>query len=152
VQKFVTIRLGVSFLRMRDFANQKCLLDEFLRFLRFLQLAAAKAPGQILTQNTQKHAVPPKDMLFRGREHKIQFRPPFLRISAILGTIFDGTYKIFRLKSLNNGDAPWAHLLIVIVDASGGVKVEPDGARAPSVKRCAPAVEFWCVLDLRPIW
>ena len=40
-------------------------------FLGFLQLATAKGPGRILTQNTPKHAVPLKDVPFRGREHKI---------------------------------------------------------------------------------
>ena len=42
-----------------------------LVFLGFLQLATAKGPGRILTQNSPKHAVPPKDVPFRGREHKI---------------------------------------------------------------------------------
>ena len=43
----------------------------FFSFFGFLQLATAKGPGRILTQNTPKHAVPPKDVPFRGREHKI---------------------------------------------------------------------------------
>jgi len=43
----------------------------FLRFLGFLQLAAAKAAGRILTQNMPKHAVPRKDVPFRGRKHNI---------------------------------------------------------------------------------
>jgi len=37
----------------------------------FLQLATAKAPGRILTQNTPKLAVLRKDVPLRGREHKI---------------------------------------------------------------------------------
>jgi len=37
----------------------------------FLQLATSKAPGSILTQNMPKHAVPRKDVSFRGRDHKI---------------------------------------------------------------------------------
>ena len=69
VQKLVTIRPGVSFLRMRDFAHQKVL--GFLFFGGFLQLATAKAPGWILMQNTPKLAVLHKDVPFRGREHKI---------------------------------------------------------------------------------
>jgi len=40
-------------------------------FFGFLQLVTAKAAGRILTQNTPKHAVPRKDVPFRGREHKI---------------------------------------------------------------------------------
>jgi len=35
VQKFVTIRLAVSFPHMRNFAHQKCLLDCFFPFLHF---------------------------------------------------------------------------------------------------------------------
>ena len=54
---------------MRDFAHQKRV--NFFLGGGFLQLATAKAPGRILTQNTPKHAVPPKDVPFRGREHKI---------------------------------------------------------------------------------
>ena len=76
VQKFVTISSGVSFPRMRYFAHQKLLVSLFLFFVfcffGFLQLATVKAPGQILIQNTPpKHAVPRKDVPFRGREHKI---------------------------------------------------------------------------------
>jgi len=52
---------------MRDFAHQKCVSF----FWGFLQLTTAKGPGRIFTQNTPKHAVPPKDVPFRGREHKI---------------------------------------------------------------------------------
>jgi len=55
---------------MRDFAHQKRVIF-FLGGGRFLQLATAKGPGRILTHNTPKHAVPPKDVPFRGRVHKI---------------------------------------------------------------------------------
>jgi len=77
VQKFVTIRPGVSFPRMRDFARQIAhpkgvrLLLFFWGGGGFLQLATAKAPRRILTQNTPKLAVLRKDVPFRGREHKI---------------------------------------------------------------------------------
>ena len=37
----------------------------------FLRFATAKGRGLILTRNTPKHAVPPKDVPFRGCEHKI---------------------------------------------------------------------------------
>jgi len=40
-------------------------------FFGFLRFATAKGRERILTQNTPKHAVPPKDVPFRGREHKI---------------------------------------------------------------------------------
>jgi len=70
VQKFVTIRPGVSFPHMRDFArliaHQKVLVCG-----GFLQLATAKAAGRILTQNTPKLAVLRKNVPFRDREHKI---------------------------------------------------------------------------------
>ena len=69
VQKFVTVRPGISFPRMRDFARQ--IAHQKVLFFWFLQLATAKAPGRILTQNTPKLAVLRKDVPFRGREHKI---------------------------------------------------------------------------------
>jgi len=53
---------------MRDFARQNA-HQNVLVF--FLQLATAKAPGRILTQNTPKLAVLRKDVPFWGREHKI---------------------------------------------------------------------------------
>jgi len=53
MQKFVTIRPGVSFPRMRHFARQIA-HQKVLVFWGFLQLATAKAPGRILTQNTPK--------------------------------------------------------------------------------------------------
>ena len=68
MQKFVTIRPGISFLCMRDFAHQNVLV---FFFFGFLQLARAKGTERILMHNTPKHAVPPKDVPFRGREHKI---------------------------------------------------------------------------------
>ena len=69
VQKFVTIRSGVLFPRMDDFAHQNVLV--FFPFFGFLQLATAKAPRSILTQHMPKHAVPPKDVPFGGCDHKI---------------------------------------------------------------------------------
>ena len=67
MQQFVTIRPRVSFPRMRDFAHQNVLVF----FGGFLQLAGAKGTERILTHNTPKQVVPPKDVPFRGREHKI---------------------------------------------------------------------------------
>ena len=71
VQKFVTIRPEVSFPRMRDFARQIAHQKVFFLGGGVLQLATAKPPGRILTQNTPKLAVLRKDVPFRGREHKI---------------------------------------------------------------------------------
>ena len=74
VQKFVTIRPGISLPRMRDIARQIAHpkgVNFFLGGREFLQLATAKVPGRILTQNTPKLAVLRKDVPFRGHEHKI---------------------------------------------------------------------------------
>jgi len=84
---------------MRDFARQIA-HPKGVRLLLFfgggfLQLATAKAPRRILTQNTPKLAVLRKDVPFRGREHKIWYLDLYFpRISAILGTIFDGTENV----------------------------------------------------------
>jgi len=55
---------------MRDFARQIA-HPKGVSFFGFLQLATAKAPGRILTQNMPKLAVLRNDVLLRGREHKI---------------------------------------------------------------------------------
>jgi len=55
-----------------DFAHQNVLVFfPFVGFFGCLQLATAKAPRSILTQNMPKLAVPRKDVPFRGRDHKI---------------------------------------------------------------------------------
>jgi len=64
------IRPGVSFPRMRDFARQTA-HQKVLVCFGSLQLATAKAPGRILTQNTPELAVLRKDVPFWGRKHKI---------------------------------------------------------------------------------
>ena len=71
VQKFVTIRPGVSFPRMCDYAPNCTPKGVSFGGGGFLQLATAKAPGRILTHNTPKLAVLRKDVPFRGFEHKI---------------------------------------------------------------------------------
>jgi len=75
VQKFVTIRPGMSFPRMRDSEHQNVLLFFFFFFFfwgggGFLQLATAKGRGRILMQNMPKHAVPLKGVPFWGCGHK----------------------------------------------------------------------------------
>ena len=100
VQKFVTIHPGVSFPRMRDFArqiaHQKVLVFFFFLGGGFLQLATAKAHGRIFDAKYAKTRGSVQECAFSGsRTKNLIFRPPFLRISAILGTIFDGTSKIF---------------------------------------------------------
>jgi len=56
---------------MRDFVRQIAHQKVFFFGGGFLQLATAKPPGRILTQNTPRLAVLRKDVPFRGREHKI---------------------------------------------------------------------------------
>ena len=64
VQNFIQIGLGVSVLRMRDFAPLK-----WLGYFFFGSTAETRAP--ILTQNTSNDAVPRKEVPFGGRETKI---------------------------------------------------------------------------------
>ena len=52
-------------------APKRVTFFRFSVFLGFLQLATAKAPRSILMQNMPQHAVPCKDVLLRGRDHKI---------------------------------------------------------------------------------
>jgi len=51
--------------------TQSILFFAYVAFFGFLQLATAKAPRSILTQNMPKHTVPRKDVPFRGGDHKI---------------------------------------------------------------------------------
>ena len=67
VQNFIQIGLGVSVLRMRDFAPVKWLGY----FFWFLRKATAETRAPILTQNTSNDAVPRKEVPFGGRETKI---------------------------------------------------------------------------------
>ena len=67
VQNFIQIGLGVSVLRMRDFAPQ----SDSAIFLGFLRKATAKTRAPILTQNTSNDVVPRKEVPFGGRETKI---------------------------------------------------------------------------------
>ena len=93
VQKFVTIRPGVSFLRMRDFAHQK----RVGFFGGFLQLATAKGRGRIDAKYA-KICGSAQGCAFSGSQtQNLISRPQFSRISAILETIIDGTEN-FRLK------------------------------------------------------
>ena len=66
-QNFIQIGLGVSVLRMRDFAA----LVTRLLFFGFLRKATAETRAPILTQNTSNDAVPRKEVPFGGRETKI---------------------------------------------------------------------------------
>ena len=65
-QNFIQIGLGVSVLRMRDFAPQS---DGY--FLGFLRKATADTRAPISTQNTSNDVVPRKEVPFGGRETKI---------------------------------------------------------------------------------
>jgi len=67
-QNFIEIGLGVSVLRMRDFAP----LGTVTRLLFwFLRKATAETRAPILTQNTSNDAFPRKEVPFGGRETKI---------------------------------------------------------------------------------
>ena len=77
---------------MRDFAHQNVLVFCFLG--GFLQLATAKGPGRILTQNTPKHVVPPKYVPFWGHEHKIyHLDPHFPELVPFWGPFLTGLRK-----------------------------------------------------------
>ena len=65
-QNFIQIGLGVSVLRMRDFAPLKWLGY----FFWFLRKATAEKRAQILMLNTSNDAVPRKEVPFVGRETK----------------------------------------------------------------------------------
>jgi len=67
MQNFIQIGLGVSVLRMRDFAP----LVTRLLFWGSLINATAETRAPILTQNTSNDAVPYKDVPFGGRETEI---------------------------------------------------------------------------------
>jgi len=78
MQNFVKIGLGVSVLRMRDFAplGTKGLGYFFVFFLfflgwGFLRKATAKTRALILTQNTSNDAVPRKEVPRGGGETNI---------------------------------------------------------------------------------
>jgi len=70
MHNFIQIGLGVSVLRMRDFAplGRKWLGYFFGGFLR---KATAETRAPILTQNTSNDVVPRKEVFFGGRETKI---------------------------------------------------------------------------------
>ena len=65
-ENFIQIGLGVSVLRMRDFAPLK-----WLGYFLVLRKATAETRAPILTQNTSNDAVPRKEVPFEGRETKI---------------------------------------------------------------------------------
>ena len=70
MQNFIKIGLGVSVLRMRDLAPLVTRLL-FWGGGGFLRKATAETRAPILTQNTSNHAIPRKEVPFRGRETKI---------------------------------------------------------------------------------
>jgi len=70
MQNFIQIGLGVSVLRMRDFAPFVTKLFFFFGG-GFLRKATAETRAPILTQNTSNDAVPRKEVPFWGRETNI---------------------------------------------------------------------------------
>jgi len=98
VQKFVTIRQGVSFPRMRDFAHQiahqKVLV--FFGGAGVLAIRYSQGPWTDFDAKYAKTRGSAQGCAFSGsRTKNLISRPQFSRISAILGTIFDRTWKIF---------------------------------------------------------
>jgi len=73
VQNFIQIGLGVSVLRMRDFAPLGTKRLGYFFFLGggSLRKATAKMLEPILTQNTSNDVVPRKEVPVGGRETKI---------------------------------------------------------------------------------
>ena len=71
--------------------------------------------------NTPQLAVPRKNVLFRGLEHKIEYLDdhflPFLRISAISGPFLTGLRNFSPKNRLAMRLLPLEHLSILIVDA-----------------------------------
>jgi len=68
-QNFIEIGLGVSVLRMRNFAPLGT--KRLGHFFGFLRKATAVTRAPILTQNTSNNAVPRKEVPFGGRETKL---------------------------------------------------------------------------------
>ena len=72
MQNIIQIGLGVSVLRMRDFAPLGTKrLGYFFLGGGFLRKATAKTRAPILTQNTSNDVVLRKEVPFGGRETKI---------------------------------------------------------------------------------
>ena len=72
MQNFIQIGLGVSVVRMRDFAPLGTKwLGYFFLGGGFLRKATAETRAPILTQNTSNDAVPRKEVPFVGRETEL---------------------------------------------------------------------------------
>jgi len=69
MQNFIQIDLGVSVLRMRDFAPLAT--KWFGYFFWSLRKATAKTRAPIITQNTSNDVVSRKEVPFGGRETKV---------------------------------------------------------------------------------
>ena len=73
MQNFIQIDLGVSVLRMRDFAplGTKWLGCFFFGGEGYLRKATAETRARILTHNTSNDVAPRKEVPFAGSETKI---------------------------------------------------------------------------------
>ena len=112
VQNCIQIGLGVSVLRMRDFAPLKWLSY----FFWFLWKATAETSAPILTQNTSNDAVPRKEVPFGGRETKIyNLDPHFPQKPPFLGPISTGLRIFSPENGFNIGPLESKRPLIVVV-------------------------------------
>ena len=97
VQNFIQIGLGVSVLRMRDFAP---LVTRLLFLGGGLRKAAAETRAPILTQNTSNDAVLRKEVPFGGsRNQNLRFRPLFSPPKPPFWAPFRRDLEFFRPKT-----------------------------------------------------
>jgi len=88
MQNFIQIGLGVSVLRMRDFAPP----SDSATFLGFLRKATAETRAPIFDAKYVKRRGSAQGSAFWGlRNQNLRFRPPFPPKTAIFVPHFDGT-------------------------------------------------------------
>ena len=96
---FIQIGLGVTVLRMRDFAPLGTRRLGYLFFGGgFLRKATAETRAPILTQSTSNDAVPRKEVPFGVAKPTSKVWTPFSPKTAIFGPHFDGTIFVARKR------------------------------------------------------
>jgi len=94
VQNFVQIGLGVSVLRMRDFAPLKCLGY----FLVLEKGYSRDARTDFDAKYVKRRGFAQGSAFWGSQNQNLRFRPPFSPKTAIFGPHFDGT-EFFRPKT-----------------------------------------------------